>query len=157
MSHSSPKEDNEAPSINGASEKTPLRNGPSTFCGVTTQAAVVRIVTCIVSLAEGYDGAIFGAVATRLVEEFHLTPWTLGLLGAIVPMACFIGAPVAGVLMNCMGRKPLLFCLCLVIALGALIQALAPTVIVLGIGRGTGAGLTTVTVYVAEVSPANVR
>jgi len=145
-----------------ACEKTPLKNGPATICGVTLQAAVVRIVTCIVSFAEGYDGAIFGAVATRLVKEFDLTPRTLGLLAGIVPMAMIIGAPLAGVFTNYMGRKPLLFILCIVIAFGAAIQASAATVFVLAIGRffiglATGAGLTTVTVYVAEASPAKVR
>merc|ERR1740130_450546 len=120
MSHSSPKEDNEAPSINGASEKTPLRNGPSTFGGVTSQAAMVRIVTCIVSLAEGYDGAIFGAVATSLVTEFNLTPATLGFLASLVNMACFVGSPIAGFLMNFMGRKTLLMWVCLIIATGSL-------------------------------------
>merc|ERR1740133_141439 len=61
-----------------------------------------------------------------------------------------------------MGRKPLLFVVCFIISAGALLQAIAHNVVVFGVGRfviglGTGAGMTTVTVYVAEVSPAKVR
>jgi len=149
-----------------ASETTPLKNSieeePAKILGITKQALIVRLVTCIVSLAEGYDSAIFGAVANSLVKEFDLSPAQLGLLGAMVPLACFIGAPLAGATMNYTGRKTLLMVVCLVIAAGAVIQALAPTIIVFGLGRfiiglGMGAGLTTVTVYVAEVSPAEVR
>jgi len=151
-------------SLRLATETTPLKGGRG-FLGVTRQAAMVRIITCVISLAEGYDSAIFGAVATHMMkEEFSLTPWSLGVLAATVPLAAMIGAPIAGLLTNSMGRKPLLFLVCLLVALGSLIQALSPThtVIVLGIGRfilglGVGAGLTTVAVYVAECSPANVR
>jgi len=145
-----------------ADEKTPLKTRPVTLGGVTSQAAMVRIVTCIVSLAEGYDGAIFGAVATSLVTEFNLTPSTLGFLASLVNMACFVGSPIAGFLMNFIGRKTLLMWVCLIIATGSLMQALAPNVYYLGAGRfilglGMGMGMTTVTVYVAEVSPKKIR
>lgn len=154
----------------GASETTPLvkppvvapLQKPQAWLGITSQAALVRLVTCIISLAEGYDGAVFGAVATRLVDEFRLSAWDLGMLAALGPMATFIGAPLAGLTMNLIGRKTLLLLACLVIAGGSLIQALAAGVLGLGLGRfvlgvGTGAGLATVTVYMAEVSPAAVR
>ncbi len=84
-----------------------------------------------------------------------------GVLLSIYGLMQFISAPVLGNLSDRFGRRPILLLSLLFTGFDYVIQAAAPTVIWLFIGRAisgiTGASFTTATAYIADVSPPEKR
>lgn len=140
-------------------EHTPLR-GRSFFCG--DAALRVRLLTVIFSVAEGYDLGVITNALAPIKAEFGLTPLMTGVFASSLWWAAMISSLLTGSLIDCIGRKPGIAFAAAVIAAGNLCWACAPNVIVLLSGRiimgfGIGIGISTVSVYMAEVAPASKR
>jgi len=141
------------------SEVEPLIKKHDTSCNAAIR---VRILTCLTSLAEGYDISCIAGAAVLFAEQLDLQKHEIGIImgGAHLSMAA--GALLAGVLQDMLGRKPALAIAYGMLAFGSLVMAFASAFLELLIGRlfvglGVGIGLAVVSTYVAEVAPAEQR
>lgn len=143
----------------GATEGTPLVKKDNACCSA---ALKVRIVTSIISLAEGYDIGVVNGAVVIFREELGLSVFQVGIVLAIFPFGVMCCAPLAGSFADWAGRKPtMMLSSCLLIAGGSL-MACATSFEMLAAGRitagsGVGVGITAVTAYMSEVSPAHSR
>ncbi|MDD3759294.1 MAG: MFS transporter [Acidithiobacillus sp.] len=90
-----------------------------------------------------YDLFIIGTALVLIKEQWHLSPDEVGLVGAISLIATFVGAYVFGILADKLGRKKIYGLEALLMVIGALLSAVAPSVTVLIIARvilGLGIG-----------------
>jgi len=81
---------------------------------------------------------------------------------SITSLSALVSSLVAGSISDLIGRKPTIFFCALVFVVGALWQALSPTVtqIVIGrwiVGLGVGCGSTIIPMYITELSPTHLR
>eukprot|EP00929_Paragymnodinium_shiwhaense_P025451 TRINITY_DN15391_c0_g1_i2.p1 TRINITY_DN15391_c0_g1~~TRINITY_DN15391_c0_g1_i2.p1 ORF type:complete len:482 (+),score=82.19 TRINITY_DN15391_c0_g1_i2:115-1560(+) len=147
--------------MTGAEETTPLVNKGSRFhcCNIALR---VRIVTAVISLAEGYDIGVVNGAVVLFKEDLNMRNWQVGLSLGAFPLCVAIFAPLAGKLADTVGRKPTMMVSCTLLIIGGLVMAFAPSFPVLLLGRmiagsGCGTGLTAVTAYMAEVAPSHER
>lgn len=143
----------------GATEGTPLVKRDNKCCSVALR---VRIVTSIISLAEGYDIGVVNGAVVIFKEELGLSALQVGIVLSIFPFGVMICAPLAGSFADWAGRKPaMMLSSCLLIA-GGCVMVCATSFEMLALGRliagsGVGVGITAVTAYMSEVSPAHSR
>jgi|Transcript_99952 sugar porter (SP) family MFS transporter len=146
--------------MNEASERTPLARPK--FVDSFDLAARVRILTAVISLAEGYDIGVVNGAVVLFREELQLTSWQVGIALSIFPMGVAICSPIAGSFADWAGRKPSMMLSALLLTIGGLVMAFSNSFETIAVGRiiagsGAGVGLTTVTAYMSEVSPAHAR
>lgn len=124
----------------------------------------ICLVSALGGFLFGYDWVVIGG-AKPFYEAFfgiQSDPWQQGLAMSIAILGCLLGATTAGALADRYGRKPLL----IISAVVFLISAVATgafndyTMFLIarfigGIGIGIASGLSPM--YIAEVSPAEVR
>eukprot|EP00747_Dinoflagellata_sp_TGD_P076779 gnl/TRDRNA2_/TRDRNA2_159298_c0_seq1.p1 gnl/TRDRNA2_/TRDRNA2_159298_c0~~gnl/TRDRNA2_/TRDRNA2_159298_c0_seq1.p1 ORF type:complete len:476 (-),score=77.01 gnl/TRDRNA2_/TRDRNA2_159298_c0_seq1:25-1452(-) len=125
-------------------------------------ANTARVITFASSFSEGWELILFSTLVVSLVREFQLSALELGLLASVPLLAGLLGGVLMGVLMDHVGRKPTIVLTYLICIAGSITIATAPTVLVVGIGRslvlfGVKGGVTAVTVYMTELSPAGSR
>jgi len=125
-------------------------------------AVKVRILTSIISLIEGYDIGVINGAILLFQEELQLSPLQLSVVLAIFPLGVSLCAPFAASLADWRGRKPAMLVSCLMLMMGGTIMACAISFETLALGRitcgaGVGIGITAVTAYMSEVSPASHR
>lgn len=125
-------------------------------------ATLARLVTFSSSFSEGWDIAIFGVIVVPVTKEFGVTPFQLGLLASLPLIGGVMGCLAMGACMDAVGRKPTIVLTYSVCCLGCIVMSTAPGIITLGIGRaillmGIKGGVTTVSVYMTELSPAGSR
>ncbi|MCM0621421.1 MFS transporter [Nocardioides bruguierae] len=109
------------------------------------------IVLCmVVTVIEGYNLIVFGSVVPLLLDDPSLgvTPQSIGTVGGLVYIGAVLGALLAPLLAERLGRKQVLMAAILVFAGGALLTGLAESAGVLGAARflaglGVGGALTT--------------
>lgn len=136
--------------LEGNSEAT---EGRATNCAV---------LVYFLAIGEGYDFGVFAAVLVLLLEDFSVSSWTLGLLGACHFIGMIVGAPSVGFVADVIGRKLALCCACLFLVAGSLIIGLAPSIPVVLTGRivmgvGFGLGIPLGGLYIVEVAPSEKR
>lgn len=111
----------------------------------------------------GYDtGVVSGAVLYLKHTWPAITEEEKEFVVSLAQAGASIAALLAGPLQDKLGRKPVIMIADVFFTVGALIMALAPSVGVLMLGRfvvGVGVGMASlvVPVYLAEVSPQEVR
>lgn len=125
-------------------------------------ATLARLVTFSSSFSEGWDVAIFGVIVIPVTKEFGITPFQLGLLASLPLIGGVLGCLAMGVCMDAVGRKPTIVLTYVVCCLGCVVMSTAPGLVTLGVGRailiaGIKGGVTTVSVYMTELSPAGTR
>jgi len=143
-----------------AGETTPLREHRQQGC--MSAALRVRILTSIISFAEGYDIGVVNGAVVLFTEEFSLLPWQVGIVLAIFPTGVAICAPMAGSFGDAYGRKLTMVLSSTLLIVGGLVMAFSQGFVTLALGRvitgsGVGTGITAVTAYMAEVSPSHSR
>eukprot|EP00747_Dinoflagellata_sp_TGD_P147031 gnl/TRDRNA2_/TRDRNA2_176760_c5_seq10.p1 gnl/TRDRNA2_/TRDRNA2_176760_c5~~gnl/TRDRNA2_/TRDRNA2_176760_c5_seq10.p1 ORF type:complete len:468 (+),score=57.89 gnl/TRDRNA2_/TRDRNA2_176760_c5_seq10:77-1480(+) len=137
-------------------ENLPLKTEHSKGANVLL---LVRLLTSVTSIAEGYAVGCLGSALPMVEKHFHLTNAEVGLLTGITYFAMAIGTPAAGWGADRFGRLPgLAFTYCLLVS-GALMMGVSTSFYMLLLGRiiesvGIGAGLSIVTTYLSEVAPA---
>ncbi|KAH8802563.1 general substrate transporter [Xylogone sp. PMI_703] len=127
--------------------------------------AVTTIATSSAFLLFGYDNGVLGGLVNTqpfLDAMQHPSSNMLGLIVAIYNIGCLIGCGIAAVLGFRLGRKKTLMVGCVIVMIGAAIQASSHSKGQMIVGRiitGTGTGLITSTVptYLSECSLARSR
>jgi SP family xylose:H+ symportor-like MFS transporter len=110
----------------------------------------------------GFDFAVISGALPFLRTQFALDPVWEGFLTGSLALGCIIGCLIAGKLADRYGRKPGLMVAALIFAVSSIGIAFAQTLtyfIVLRFAAGIGVGMASMLcpMYIAEVSPAEVR
>lgn len=127
--------------------------------GCLRTATLARVVTFASSFSEGWEIAIFALVLVPITEEFNLSSTQVGLLASLPLLAAAIGYFFMAWIMDIVGRKPTIIATYVIQIIGCALMASAPDLISLGVGRGIlsvgiKSGVTCVSVYMTELSPA---
>ena len=110
----------------------------------------------------GYDLSLIGAANSFLKEQFHLNEAALGFTTASAALGCIFGPFLGGWLCDWIGRERTMMVAAALLAAGALMTALAPSIFLFNVFRilgGVGVGLCSIAspMYIAEVAPARIR
>ena len=110
----------------------------------------------------GFDTAVISGVEKQIQVLFQLNPFWHGFTISSALIGTIIGALTAGKPADKYGRKPILFIIAALYVLTAIGTALAPNLSLFVIfrflgGIGIGASSVVAPMYIAEISPANVR
>jgi len=113
-------------------------------------------------VAEGYDIGVLNGVIVRMKDELQITAFEVSLVVSITPLFVMLGGPLGSVLADAIGRRCALLWTCLLLGIGPLVMALAPSMPLLllgraGVGLGIGMGFVIVSMYVTEIAPAHMR
>ena len=123
---------------------------------------VVGAVSLTSGLAFGYDQGVIGGALTFMQAEFGFGSFVEGLITSWVTLGALFGALVCGSAADKYSRKSTLIFAAYLFFVGALVQALAPGVLILIGGRfiiGFGVGMASVAapMFVAESAPTALR
>jgi sugar porter (SP) family MFS transporter len=123
---------------------------------------MVGAVSVTSGLAFGYDQGVIGGALTFMQDEFGFGSFVEGLITSWVTLGALFGALITGGLADRSSRKNVLILSGYLFIIGAIVQAIAPGVAILVIGRfviGFGVGMASVAapMYVAESSSAENR
>ncbi|QHO27837.1 Inositol transporter [Arachis hypogaea] len=113
----------------------------------------------------GYDTGVISGALLYIKEDFEQVKNSYFFQELIVAMAlvgAIFGATIGGYINDVLGRKMAIIVADFCFAVGSLIMAIAPNpyVIIIGrflVGLGVGAASVTAPVYIAEVSPSEIR
>jgi SP family xylose:H+ symportor-like MFS transporter len=110
----------------------------------------------------GFDFAVIAGALPFLRATFALSSWWEGFLTGSLALGCIAGCVIAGTLSDRFGRKPGLIMAALIFGSSSIGMALAPSLtffIALRFLAGIGVGMASLLspMYIAEISPANIR
>jgi SP family sugar porter-like MFS transporter len=129
-----------------------------------TYLLLISSVSAMGGLLFGYDWVVIGGAKPFYEVFFNITgmPAMQGWVMGSAILGCLIGVIVSGSLSDRYGRKPLMVCAALIFIIAAVGTGIADTIhwfiiyrILGGIGIGIASNLSPL--YIAEVSPSNVR
>ncbi|KAK9321566.1 general substrate transporter [Lipomyces orientalis] len=112
----------------------------------------------------GYDSTVIAGVLVMIKDDLGsmLTPSQQELITSIASVGAFVGALMAGLLLDKIGRKAVIGLGALVFAIGSILQGMAMTVPAITLGRfvvglGIGEAAMVAPIYIAEIAPAKLR
>jgi SP family xylose:H+ symportor-like MFS transporter len=110
----------------------------------------------------GFDFAVISGALPFLRTEFLLNAWWEGFLTGSLALGCIAGCLAAGKIADGYGRKPGLAIAAIVFAVSSIGMAFSPSLtlfVIMRFAAGIGVGMASMLspMYIAEVSPANVR
>jgi MFS transporter, PHS family, inorganic phosphate transporter len=110
---------------------------------ITKQHWKVMFISGMGFFTDAYDLFIIGVVISILKDEWHPSPWAVGLVTSTALLAAAFGAIIFGRVADMLGRKRIYGYEVLVLAAGAIASAFSPDIwwligfrIILGIGIG---------------------
>ena len=110
---------------------------------VTKQHWKVMFISGMGFFTDAYDLFIIGVVISILKDEWHPSPWAVGLVTSTALLAAAFGAIIFGRVADMLGRRRIYGYEVLVLAAGAIASAFSPDIwwligfrIILGIGIG---------------------
>jgi len=120
------------------------------------------LVATLGGLLFGYDTAVISGTIEYLEEYFALSKMQLGWVVSSALLGCMIGAGIAGVVSDSIGRKRALMIsslLFLISAIGTALPDSASTLIAFRLIGGIGVGVASVVspMYISEMAPENIR
>ena len=122
----------------------------------------VALIAALGGFLMGFDASVISGVVGFIEVEFTLTKIELGWSVSSLALAATFAMMLAGPLSDRIGRRPVLQIAAVLFAISALASALAPSFQALVIARmigglGVGAALIIAPMYIAEMSPPEVR
>lgn len=110
----------------------------------------------------GFDASVISGVVGFITPQFELTDLQVGWVVSSPSFAAMFAMLFAGTASDYLGRKKMLIYAALLYAISAFFSAIAPSYEVLVIARmigglGFGAALVLAPIYIAEISPAEIR
>ena len=125
---------------------------------------VVRIalIVALGGFLMGFDASVISGVVTFIEPQFNLTELQLGFAVACLTLTATLAMMIAGPLSDTLGRRRVLFYAAVLFAISAIASAFAPTFWFLVVARmiggfGVGASLIIAPMYIAEISPPEMR
>ena len=126
--------------------------------------SVVRItlIVALGGLLMGFDASVISGVVKFIEPEFNLSKLELGWSVASLTLTATLAMMIAGPLSDKFSRRTVLRYAAILYAVSALASAFAPTFIILVVARmigglGVGASLILAPMYIAEISPPQLR
>src|ERR1700676_3626227 len=137
-------------------------NGTPTKPGNPTFVYLAAIFCALGGLFFGYDPGVISGAELFIRNDFTLSTFALEIIVSGVLAGAAVGALIGGRLADLFGRRKLLIATAIIFAVGAILCAVAPSPMMLAVGRiivGFGIGLSSsgVPVYSSEVAPADAR
>jgi MFS transporter, SP family, sugar:H+ symporter len=134
----------------------------------TAERANIGLISAIVAVATiggllfGYDSGAVNGTQPGLKAAFALDDAGLGFTVGSLLIGCVIGASLAGILADAMGRRNVMRLAAILFLVGALVQGLAHDHNIFVIARilggmAVGAASVLSPAYISEVAPANIR
>ncbi len=124
--------------------------------------ALVLLAVLLAGGLFGYDQGVISGALDGVQQTFRLSPLAIEIVTSWVTLGALAGSLAGGELADRLGRKRALEVAAALFAMGAAVEALAPSLIVLVVGRlvvGFGVGVAAVAapLYAAELAPAAKR
>ena len=128
----------------------------------TLNTVFIASIVALGGFLMGFDASVISGAVKFIEIEFDLNKIQLGWSVASLAFAATFAMMVAGPLSDRLGRRPILKYAAILFFVSALISALAPSFLVLVIARmigglGVGAALIVAPMYIAEISPPELR
>lgn len=122
----------------------------------------VTIVATLGGLLFGYDTAVISGAIGFIRDHFDLNATMMGWVASSALIGCVLGCAIAGILSDLYGRKKILIiaaCLFAISAVGCAISAGTTGLVIYRIAGGIGIGIASMLspLYIAEISPAEIR
>jgi len=128
------------------------------------QAYTIRValIVALGGFLMGFDASVISGVVKFIEPQFNLTKLELGWSVSSLTLTATLAMMVSGPLSDKFGRKGMLRLAAVLYAISAIGSALAPNFILLVIARmiggfGVGASLILAPMYIAEISPPDMR
>lgn len=123
---------------------------------------LVAVIAAFAGILFGYDTGVISGAILFIKYQFHLTPFTNGLVVSAVLFGALLGAIISGRMADHFGRKRLLVVVSLIFIFGSLTTAMAQSVLTLIVGRiviGFAIGISSYTapLYISEIAPSKHR
>lgn len=123
---------------------------------------LVGAVIATAGILFGYDQGVISGALTGIEKDFDTSTTTIEIITSWVTLGALVGALVAGVTADRIGRRPTVLLAGVLFILGAIIEAAAPGSAVLVVGRlvvGFAVGIASVAapLYAAEMAPSKLR
>src|SRR6056297_1514136 len=122
----------------------------------------IAIIVALGGFLMGFDASVISGVVGFIEPEFSLTKFQLGWAVGSLTLTSTLAMMVAGPLSDRFGRRTILKAAAILYFISALSSAFAPTFALLIAARmigglGVGASLILAPMYIAEISPSNIR
>ncbi|WAC14762.1 sugar porter family MFS transporter [Dyadobacter pollutisoli] len=122
----------------------------------------ISLISALGGYLFGFDFAVISGALPFLRAEFLLDVWWEGFLTGSLALGCMLGCMVAGKMADLYGRKPGLVLAAAIFALSSIGMALSGNLsvfIIMRFAAGIGVGMASMLspMYIAEVSPAEMR
>lgn len=122
----------------------------------------ISLIVALGGFLMGFDASVISGVVRFIEPEFNLTKLQLGWAVSSLTLTSTLGMMIAGPLSNAFGRRYVLRWAAVFYAVSALASAFAPDFTTLVFARmlggfGVGASLIIAPMYIAEISPSNLR
>ncbi|CAB4707919.1 unannotated protein [freshwater metagenome] len=129
---------------------------------ITKWLVLVGGVILTAGLLFGYDQGVISGALVGIEKSFTVSTFMVEIITSWVTLGALVGALVAGVLSDKVGRKKAVLLAAVLFTFGALVEAFAPGAWVLVAGRlivGFGVGVASVAapLYAAEMAPTRLR
>lgn len=122
----------------------------------------VALIVALGGFLMGFDASVISGVVKFIEPQFNLTKLELGWSVSSLTLTATLAMMLAGPLSDRFGRKRILMLAAVLYAISAIGSALAPSFITLVVARmigglGVGASLILAPMYIAEISPPQMR
>ncbi|MEX2124104.1 MAG: sugar porter family MFS transporter [Woeseia sp.] len=122
----------------------------------------IALIVAVGGFLMGFDASVISGVVTFIETEFSLSKIQLGWAVASLTLTATAGMMFAGPLSDRLGRRPVLMIAAVIFAISAVASGVAPDYATLVAARmlgglAVGAALIVAPMYIAEISPAELR
>ena len=128
----------------------------------TNYSLGISFISALGGYLFGFDFAVIAGALPLLRDVFGLTAWWEGFLTGTLALGCMAGCVIAGRLADRYGRRPALMVAAGIFAVSSIGMAFSASLSLFMVARfvaGIGVGMASMLspMYIAEVSPAEIR